>query len=115
MIQGSAGYLENALKEFTEAWIARKIGAQHEGVHKASDQLFCFWLAASAGHCADHYVLLACVAIQQRFQGGDERDKQGDALLAAEFLEGAGQALRECEDSQPALIASSWWARMITR
>ncbi len=97
MAVGGEGGLAHAPQQLPDGRIARQIGAQDQRVHEEADQSLDLDTVASGHGRADHNVLLAGVAVQQRLKCRQQRHEERDALLPAQGLEGPCERGRQQE------------------
>ena len=77
--------LPHPTQQFGETGITRNIAAQHQRVHKQTNEFFNFGTAASGNGRAYHQIVLPAVTGQQNIETSQQGHEQGHILGAAEI------------------------------
>ncbi|MNK86913.1 hypothetical protein D3C87_1068360 [compost metagenome] len=97
---GAAG----AGQHVVEAWIARQVATQHQGVEEATDQSFEALLQASGHGGPDHDIVLVAPARQLRGQHRLQGHEQRHIAFSGKFLERCKHAGRHLAGEQRAVV-----------
>ena len=102
---GPQRHLLDAPQELDEGGVARQVAAQDERVDEEPDERLDLAPVAVGDRRADHDVLVAAVAHEQRLERGDERHEERDVLGVRRALELVGQPSGEPEGADGAAEA----------
>ena len=94
---GAEGGLAGACQQCSEGRVAPEVAAQGESIDEEADQALRLEAVAVGHRRADHQVLLAGEARQQRLEAGEENHEEGRSALPAEAGQGARQLRRQVD------------------
>ena len=89
--KGPGRYRFDSLQRLAKRQIPVKLSSQHQGIHKKANQPLGFRAIAVGDRGSHHEVLLSGVAIEERFESGQQQHEQGDSFLLTQRLHTLGQ------------------------